>query len=236
MTTGSVETKQLLLSELSIVQLIHSSDTSKIFLVEHAGTEYCLKVFHVNKDPGFTSKGRDLCRYRCEIEAYKLLSAAGICEQGFVPKIYALFDNINPLTPTLTPHLDAFLTDLHHPCAILLVYLPNTESLNCENYTKDRIQKAILGIQAVHRARVVHNDLYPKNVKIVPGVTKSRSDERVLWIDFDIALNFGSAKVGARLQYDESTEIAFEETLVESYGRALEEDQRQGLPKNTKYY
>ncbi|OJD12123.1 hypothetical protein AJ78_07227 [Emergomyces pasteurianus Ep9510] len=225
-----------LLSNLSIVQLIHSSDSSKIFLVKHEGTEYCLKVFHVNKDPGFTSKGRDLCRHRCEIEAYKLLSTAGICEQDFVPKIYALFDDIDPLTPTLTPHLNAFLSDLHRPCAILLEYLPNAQSLNCENYTKHRIQKAILGIQAVHRARVVHNDPYPKNVLIVPELTKSQSDERVVWIDFDIALNFGSANFGAKLQYNENTEIAFEKSLVERYGRALKDDQRQGLPKNTKYY
>ncbi|OJD15260.1 hypothetical protein AJ78_04482 [Emergomyces pasteurianus Ep9510] len=138
MAADSVKAKQFLLSNRSIVQLIHSSDSSKIFLVKHEGTEYCLK-FHVNKDLGFTSKGRDLCRHRCEIEAYKLLSTAGICEQGFVSKIYALFDDIDPLTPTLTPHLNAFLNDVRRPCAILLEYLPNAQSLNCENYTKHRI-------------------------------------------------------------------------------------------------
>lgn len=174
--------------------------------------------FHVNKDPGFTSKGRDLCRYRCEIEAYKLLSAAEICEQGFVPKLQALFEDIDPLTPTLTPHLNTFLGDLHHPCAILLEYLPHAEPLNCENYTQDRIQRAILGIQAVHRARVLHNDPYPKNVLIVPGMASNGSDDRAVWVDFDIALNFGSVEVGGRLLYDESTEAAFEERLVKSLG------------------
>lgn len=177
--------------------------------------------FHVNEDPGFTFKGRDLCRYRCEIEAYRLLSAAGICEQGFVPKFHALFEDIDPLTPILAPHLNAFLGDLHHPCAILLEYLPHAESLNCENYTEDRIEKAILGIRAVHHARVVHNDPYPKNVLIVPGVASNGSDDRVVWIDFDIALNFGSVNVGWRLLYDESEEAAFEEGLVKSYGLNL---------------
>ncbi|KMU75187.1 hypothetical protein CISG_04135 [Coccidioides immitis RMSCC 3703] len=162
--------------------------------------------FHVNNVPGFTSTGRDLCRYRCEIEAYKLLSAAEICEQGFVPKFHALFEDIDPLTPTLTSHLNAFLGDLHHPCAILLEYLPHAEPLNCENYARDRIQKAIQGITAVHHARVVHNDPYPNNVLIVPGAATNGSDDRVVWIDFDIALNFGSEKVGGRLQYDESIE------------------------------
>lgn len=83
--------------------------------------------FHVNEDPGFTTKGRDLCRHRCEIEAYKLLLAAGICEQGFVPKFYALFEGIDPLS--FTPYLNAFLCDLHHPCAILLEYLTNLDKL-----------------------------------------------------------------------------------------------------------
>ncbi|PGH07899.1 hypothetical protein AJ80_07939 [Polytolypa hystricis UAMH7299] len=233
---GSVEAKQFSLSELSIIQLIHSSDSSKIFLVEHEGVEYCLKVFHVNKDPGFTPKGRDLCRYRCEFEAYKLLSAAGICEQGFVPQLYAIFEDIDPLMPTLIPHLDTFHDDLHRPCAILLEYLPHAEPLNCENYTRHRIQKAILGIQAVHRARVVHNDPYPKNVLIIPGMASNGIDDRVVWVDFDIALNFGSTKVGGKLQYDEIKEAEFEKGLVESYGRMLEEDQQQGLLKNTKFY
>lgn len=35
---------QFLLSEISIVQLIHSSDSSQIFLVKHEDTRYCLKV------------------------------------------------------------------------------------------------------------------------------------------------------------------------------------------------
>ncbi|PGH23661.1 hypothetical protein AJ80_02267 [Polytolypa hystricis UAMH7299] len=227
---------QFLPSQISIIQLIHSSDSSQIFLVQHEGAEYCLKVFHVNEDPGFTSKGRDLCRHRCEIEAYKLLSAAGICKQGFVPRFYALFQDIDPLI--FTPHLNVFLRDAHHPCAILLEYLPDAQRLTCANYTRDRIQTVILGIQAVHRARVVHNDPYPKNVLIVPSSLAGNGvdDDRVVWIDFDIAMNFGSEKSGWRLKYDESEEIAFEKRLVEGYGMMLKEDQREGLPPNTKYY
>lgn len=175
--------------------------------------------FHVNEDPGFNAKGRDLCRYRCEIEAYRLLSEAGTCEQGFVPNFYTLFEDIDPLT--FTPHLDAFLYDLHHPCAILLEYLPSAQKLNCVNYSRDRIQSAILGIRAVHRARVLHNDPYPKNVLIVPGSESRGIDDRVVWIDFDIAINFGSEKFGGVVKYDESKEFAFEQRLVEGYGMML---------------
>ncbi|OJD15393.1 hypothetical protein AJ78_04363 [Emergomyces pasteurianus Ep9510] len=113
-------------------------------------------------------------------------------------------------------------------------------------------KRAILGIEAVHRARVAHNDPYPKNLLIVPGMTSNGTDDRVVWIDFDIAFNFGSMRVGGRLQYDESIEAANEKSLVESYGMMLviiafiffvylltsieEDDQKQSLPKNTKFY
>ena len=68
-------------------------------------------------------------------------------QAGLRTQIYALFEDVDPLTPTLTPHLNAFLGDLHHPCAVLLEYLPRAEPLNCE-YTRDGIQKAIQGIKS----------------------------------------------------------------------------------------
>jgi hypothetical protein len=56
----------------------------------------------------------------------------------------------------------------------------------------------------------------------MPGTASNGSDDdRVVWVDFDIALNFGSGDVGWRLQYDESKEAAFEEALVKSYGKSL---------------
>lgn len=73
----------------------------------------------------------------------------------------------------------------------------------------------------MHRACVLHNDTYPKNVLIVPGSTTDGVDELVLWIDFDIAINFGTEESGGRLKYDESKETAFEKRLVEGYGMML---------------
>jgi hypothetical protein len=52
-----------------------------------------------------------------------------------------------------------------------------------------------------------YNDPYPRTVLIVPG-----NPERVVWIDFDIAINFGS---GRRLQLVEDNETGFEKQLVE---------------------
>ncbi|KAJ6186997.1 hypothetical protein N7519_001905, partial [Penicillium mononematosum] len=57
-----------------IIRQITCSDASAIFEVDLDGQKYALKLFHDNGDPGYTQKGRDLNRFRCELNAYKKLS------------------------------------------------------------------------------------------------------------------------------------------------------------------
>lgn len=91
--------------------------------------------------------------------------------------------NIDPAD--FAPHLDSFQHDGGHPSAILIEYLPNPMSMNCVTYTKERMDKAIVGIEQIHSALMEHNDYYPKNIQTVPG-----DPERVLWIDFDVAITY----------------------------------------------
>lgn len=81
------------------------------------------------------------------------------------------------------PHLEAFQHDSDPPTAILIEYLPQPLVLNCATYSKERMQKAEIGIRQIHLALIEHNDPYPKNVLIVPG-----DPERVIWIDFDVSI------------------------------------------------
>lgn len=136
--------------------------------------------YHDNGDPGFTKKGRDLNRFRCELNAYRNLSSYGVCEKGHVPRYYGYMDRLDPTR--FRPYLDDFNNDLYAPQAIIFEYLPNPEALNCVNYSKQRYQKAIDGIEEIHQALIRHNDVYPKNLLLVPG-----EQERVLWINFDVA-------------------------------------------------
>lgn len=71
---------------INIMREIARSEASSIFEVDVDGQKYALKVFHDNGDPGYTEKGRDLNRFRCESNAYKKLLTAGVCERRFVPK------------------------------------------------------------------------------------------------------------------------------------------------------
>ncbi|KAL1999752.1 hypothetical protein VTN02DRAFT_4069 [Thermoascus thermophilus] len=100
--------------------------------------------------------------------------------------------------------------------------------MNCVTYSKERMDKAVDGIQQIHSALVEHNDPYPKNVLIVPG-----DPERVVWIDFDVAITYPD---GAYIGERERGWLEMETGCVESFGEMLADDQKHGLPPNTKYY
>ena len=115
--------------------------------------------------------------------------------------------------PANYTHLDAFRHDTGLPCAILIEYLPKPLEMNCVTYTKERMQRAYIGIQKIHQALVEHNDPYPKNVLIVPSDV-----ERVLWIDFDVAIVYpNETYIGEKERF----RIEFETEVVKSFGRLL---------------
>ncbi|RAH80108.1 serine/threonine protein kinase [Aspergillus japonicus CBS 114.51] len=125
---------------INIIRQITCYDLSAIFEVDLNGHKYALKVFHDNGDSGYTEKGRDLNRFRRDLDAYKKLLTSGVCARGF-PR----------------------------PRAILLEYFPYAESLNCVDYSDAHLPQAIEGMHEIHRAGVHHQDIYPKNLLLVRG-------------------------------------------------------------------
>ncbi|KAJ5577703.1 uncharacterized protein N7459_006667 [Penicillium hispanicum] len=185
---------------------IRRSEASSIFEIEEHGNRYALKVN---------------------------LHAFGVCDSGLVPKYYGSVERLDPSCHQ--PWLNDFLKDKFHPSAIVLEYLADPEPLNCVNYSKERHSKAMKALAQVHGALVVHNDIYPRNILIVPG-----DPERVVLIDFDVAKTFPTKEL-----LDQETGIHWPEPvqacdwelqLLGDYGNCLEEDQKEGLPPNTKFY
>ena len=131
-----------------------------------------------------------------------------MCKQGFVPFFYGYINQVDP--SAFQPALQHFVNDYFPPNAILLEYLPNAESLNCKNYSDARYQHAVDGMKQVHNAHVHHQDIYPKNLLLVPG-----TPERVVWVDFDVATTFSS--VGP----DEERYSQYEDILVAEFGEFL---------------
>ncbi|KAK2785198.1 hypothetical protein FQN52_008534 [Onygenales sp. PD_12] len=195
-------------SKIHIIREITCSDASAVFEVDLDGQRYALKLFHDHGDPGYTEKGRDLNRFRCELNAYKKLLASGVCARGFVPKFHGYINGMDPAA--FHPAFQHFAQDKRKPRAILLEYLPNSESLNCVNYSDMLYPQAIEGMKEIHRAGVHHRDIYPRNLLLVRG-----NPDRLVWIDFDVATtftDFGPEQL-ARCDY----EIA----LVKGFGEAL---------------
>ncbi|KAK2741734.1 hypothetical protein FQN55_008234 [Onygenales sp. PD_40] len=154
---------------------------------------------------------------------FEKLLASGVCARGFVPKFHGYINGMDPAA--FHPAFQHFAQDKRKPRAILLEYLPNSESLNCVNYSDMLYPQAIEGMKEIHRAGVHHRDIYPRNLLLVRG-----NPDRLVWIDFDVATtftDFGPEQL-ARCDY----EIA----LVKGFGEALRDDQAEGLPPNTKFY
>lgn len=95
----------------------------------------------------------------------------------------------------------------------MLEYLPDAEGLNCLNYSDERFEIAMRGLDNIHRAHVLHHDVYPKNILVVPG-----NPERVVWVDFDVAMTYLDAQTMAT-QAGEYCE--FETDLAQSFGDLL---------------
>lgn len=199
------------LSKIHIRREITFSNASSIFEIELDGATYAMKLYHDNGGPGYTKTGRDLNRYRCELNAYLNLLEYGVCDRGYVPYFYGYIDRLDPAM--YQPDSRRFLHDKLHPRAILLEYLPDAESLNCVNYLKSLYCMAIEGMKQIHGAHVHHRDIYPKNILLVPG-----EEGRVVWIDFDVATTFDSMGPSER-RYCE-----YEDELVAGFGEALQED------------
>lgn len=195
-------------SKIYIIREIMCSDASSIFEVDLDGQKYALKLFHDNGDPGYTEKVRDLNRFRCEFNAYKKLLSSGVCARGFVPKFYGYTNRMDPAA--FYPAFQHFAQDKQKPKAILLEYLPNSESLNCVNYSAALYPQAIEGMKEIHRAGVRHQDIYPRNLLLVRGIPN-----RLVWIDFDVATTF------TEFGPEQLARCDYEIALVKGFGEAL---------------
>ena len=78
--------------------------------------------------------------------------------------------------------LEMFLYDEFPPNAIILGYIPGMRTLWIDNYSRERAEGFMHIIQEIHKAGVLHDDVYPRNMIVLDD-----DPERVMWIDFDRA-------------------------------------------------
>lgn len=160
----------------------------------------------MDDDPGFSDDGRDLCRYRCESQAYQALQAHGICE-GVVPCFYGVFEDIDP--HLLGSSLEAFKDDKKQPCAILLEYLSGSKSFTIHGvFCPELLERAMAGLERI------------RNILVVSG-GKGCPRQRVVWIDFDVSIVFSADIAGQILDLDLDGEAEWEMRVFKSRVRKM---------------
>lgn len=80
-----------------------------------------------------------------------------------------------------------FREDKLPPNAVLIEYIPDMESIDLSDSSKDYLVKLRQILDDIHRAGILHGDAKPRNMMI--SRTQGKHD-RALWIDFDCAQTF----------------------------------------------
>lgn len=81
--------------------------------------------------------------------------------------------------------LHDFKNDELPPRAIFIEYIPNLHWIDLTNYSEARLAKFRQILDEFHDMGILHDDLYPRNMLIAKG--EEGQEDRVLWIDFDLA-------------------------------------------------
>ena len=124
-------------------------------------------------------KGRSFTR---EARAYRNLLHGGACSAGVVPHCYGWSKISQAEWPMSRKHdwLLHFRNDAKPLNALVLEFLPDATKMTLRTITPQRAQDAINGLDIVHRARVLHGDIHPRNLLALP-------EGRVVWVDFECA-------------------------------------------------
>ncbi|KAJ0413121.1 hypothetical protein BJY00DRAFT_306542 [Aspergillus carlsbadensis] len=222
-----METIRFAPSDITFTKKLSSSEYSVRFFVHIQGKPYFLKV-HRGRGPKepYESKDRETNIHTCEVAAYKRLQAHGLCDRAVIPKFHGSIEDLDPNLHQ--PHLDMFLQDEYAPKAILLEYIADMEAIHWTNYTAAKRDNFIRGLEEIHAAGVIHDDVYPRNLMVVKG-----DAERAIWIDFDRAQTWDEDNLSDR----QKGWLDFERELVVELLQDMEADSKTGdMDKTLPWY
>ncbi|KAK2810895.1 hypothetical protein FQN50_002486 [Emmonsiellopsis sp. PD_5] len=202
------------ISEIVFKEQLADRKYCLILLVELRGKTCVMKVHHGRgpKDPRVETKDHESNISICESTAYRRLKETGICARGITPDFYGTLENIDP--KLCLPHLRRFARDDYPPTAIFMEYIPNMIELHWSNYTPERMQNFIKGLDEIHKALVLHDDINPRNMMIL-----EEDPARAIWIDFDRAQTYNGKLDKRKLEW-----IDFERRLLAEMAEFMKAD------------
>ncbi|KZT24987.1 hypothetical protein NEOLEDRAFT_1178750 [Neolentinus lepideus HHB14362 ss-1] len=172
----------ILPEELSCVEVVcdggreeddEYAHVSSVFKVRYKGQVYILKVFRSTDGHGCLG-ARTFTR---EKQAYESLLHYGVCSAGFAPICHGWFKLRIPDEPAW---LKSYASDPKPAFALLIEFIPDAVQLDSRNITVPVAANAMLALEHVHGAGVLHSDLYGRNHLV-------HADGRVVIIDFGLA-------------------------------------------------
>ncbi|KAF8587320.1 hypothetical protein K439DRAFT_1659148 [Ramaria rubella] len=124
-------------------------------------------------------KGRNFFQ---EAKGYAALLCDGVCAAGFVPQCYGWTTIDQSKWPIAGKHdlLFHFHDETKPLRSLVLEYLPNASQMTVRWINPEMYRTAMLGLDMIHRAGVLQNDIHPRNILVL-------KDGRVAWIDFESA-------------------------------------------------
>jgi hypothetical protein len=126
--------------------------------------EYCIKLF----------RSGWMTPFNLERTAYEHLQAAQLVE--FIPHVYGYGHR------TLSEWgLEVDDDSIYY--AIVMEWLGSMKQLSPETVNFTTACKLLRGLYKIHKAGVLHYDLYERNMMVTPGVKGGRA----VWIDFSCA-------------------------------------------------
>ena len=142
-------------------------------------------------------KGRSFFR---EATAYRYLLHEGVCAAGVVPYCYGytVIDQTEWKMPRKDDWLRPFRSDPNRPKVLVLEFLPCASQMTLRWTTPQTAQAAMDALNIIHRAGIIHDDIHPRNLLVLP-------EGRVVWIDFELA--------GIRYRHHYVTMKAFHDEL-----------------------
>ena len=119
-------------------------------------------------------------------------------KQGFFPGYFGCLEDISieSLIAYVDPDMEGCVN------AIFLEYIPGLVRVSLDNFTVEGLHDLARGLQAVHAAGDLQNDINARNMMVT---SRNTSRTKIMWLDFDTAdtydLDFSTA--GQQQKFDD---------------------------------
>ncbi|OJD17648.1 hypothetical protein ACJ73_08782 [Blastomyces percursus] len=158
--------------DIVFLKNLRESKYSAVFKVQVDGKLCVMKVHHNRGSSSHDPPYREMNLFIRESTPYRRLKAKGLCNRGVIPDFYGIITKIK-VTDWLDLHI--FHEDKLPPNAILIEYILNMQQIDLSTFLESYLYRFHDILCEIHKARVYHGDVYPRNMMILPRKKTTRT-------------------------------------------------------------